>query len=194
MNTEKCPHCGAEKVEKNVEYTYFACGSTEWYWPGHARYLFERGDDCYERQIAALKAEVEIEKGKVIGLETGKYGVQHLGMRILELQSELDKRKWQPIETATIEEVARFKACIREILQVVKVHAAKAESDPTGEHLGCSELDWSGCVDHLAIAANSLTEPPKEDLPPLPVEAVKANSQHPPKLKKSINEPPKEEQ
>jgi hypothetical protein len=59
MTTEnKCPHCGAELLDKRIEAKYFSCGSTEWYWPGHARYLFERNDDCYERQIAALQAEL----------------------------------------------------------------------------------------------------------------------------------------
>lgn len=54
MNPTKCPHCGAELLDEHIESNYFGCGSTEWYRPGHARYLFERGNDCYERQIATL--------------------------------------------------------------------------------------------------------------------------------------------
>lgn len=82
--------------------------------------------------------------------------------QIAALQDELAKRQWQPIETAAGEEVARLKSVIREVVEVVKKHAAKAESDPAGEHLGFSELDWSEWVDHLSMALNSLHEPPKE--------------------------------
>lgn len=64
-----CPHCGAEKSEESdADIQVFECGTeiieNEWQ---------SIPSDCYERQIAALKAELEQAKAE---------------------------RQWRPIETA----------------------------------------------------------------------------------------------
>ena len=56
MTAETCPHCGAEAyAEKVGDLIRFDCGTVfdtdEWV-------TFERSDDCYERQLAQIQAEV----------------------------------------------------------------------------------------------------------------------------------------
>ena len=76
MNPEKCPHCGAPEINMPGVLEY-KCGSytTELHEevdPDRLRRTTQCMQVGYERQIAALRAE-------------------------------LDKRKWQPIETAPLD-------------------------------------------------------------------------------------------
>lgn len=54
MNTTKCQHCGAPKSGSGIYVIHFTCGT----WHATPSNSWYRVDQCYERQIAALQAEL----------------------------------------------------------------------------------------------------------------------------------------
>jgi len=104
-----CPHCGAEEVKQLLRnWSGWSCGT---HGPTGAPDLVTIKPPCYERQISALKAELEDALNKAVMLESGKYGVRHLSGQKMDLEAKLKalnaeleqakaERQWRPIETA----------------------------------------------------------------------------------------------
>jgi hypothetical protein len=58
MTASACPHCGAERDDSSVgDLISFSCGTV---FDTDECVTFQRSDDCYERQIAAQAAKIEI--------------------------------------------------------------------------------------------------------------------------------------
>ena len=55
MTTETCPHCGADALEYDFNSVTFTCGTV---FDTDLALTFLRRDDCYERHIAQIQAEV----------------------------------------------------------------------------------------------------------------------------------------